>query len=46
MSMVTTYSVSSISFEASSTVFALELNAGLNLLNCKNTERTSYNPDT
>lgn len=36
----------SISFEASSTVFALELNAGVNLLNCKNTERTSYNPDT
>lgn len=36
----------SISFEASSTVFALELNAAVNLLNCKNTERPSYNPDT
>ena len=28
----------SISFEASSAVFALELNASVNLLNCKNTE--------
>lgn len=34
----------SVSFEASSAVFALELNASINLLNCKNTERPSYNP--